>query len=129
VIVIDASVVTDWLLHGRTIVPALRGSRRQRLAAPHLLDAEVTHALRRQVLTGRMAAQRAHAALRILMASPIMRFPHTRLLSRALELRDNATAYDALYLALAEILEAPLLTRDTALAKVPGVRVPVEVLP
>jgi predicted nucleic acid-binding protein len=63
------------------------------------------------------------------MASPIMRFPHTRLLSRALELRDNATAYDALYLALAETLEAPLLTRDTALAKVPGVRVAVEVLP
>jgi predicted nucleic acid-binding protein len=75
-----------------------------------------------------MAAQRALAALRVFMSSPITRFPHTRLLPRALELRDNATAYDALYLALAETLHATLLTRDAALALVPGVRAKVEVL-
>ena len=127
-IVIDASVITDWLVRGRNLSIGLIEGGGERFAAPHLLDAEVCHALRRHVLTRQSTAERARAALRVLMASPIRRFPHTRLLPRALELRDNATAYDALYLALAETLDAPLLTRDAALARIPGVRARVEVM-
>lgn len=129
-IVIDASVVTEWLIRGRSISSAAIEGGPEQLAAPHLLDAEVCHALRRHVLIGLSTAERARAALRVLMASPIRRFPHAHLLPRAfqLQLRDNATAYDALYLALAETLDARLLTRDAALARVPGVRARVEVL-
>jgi predicted nucleic acid-binding protein len=61
------------------------------------------------------------------MVLPIERYPHTELLPRAFSLRDNATIYDALYLALAEALRATLLTRDHALAMVPGIDISIEV--
>jgi predicted nucleic acid-binding protein len=98
------------------------------LAAPHLLDAEVGHVIRRHTLVGIISTVRAKRALEDFAAIPIDRYPHTSLLPRAFSLRDNATMYDALYLALAETLDATFLTRDAALAGVPGVAARVEVI-
>lgn len=129
-VVVDASVMADWLIRGGALglaEPPVEGDR-EGLAAPHLLDAEVGHALRGQVLCGNMSSERAREGLHVLLRVPIERYGHRRLLPRAFELRDNATFYDALYLALAEALEATLWTRDAALAKVPGVAAKVEVL-
>jgi predicted nucleic acid-binding protein len=130
-IVIDASVAVHWLLR----LPAggsgdfrkvLRGD--ERLAAPFLIDAEVGHAIRRQVLAGEVSFRRAREGLEDYVLTPMQRFPHTPFLQRAFELRDNATFYDALYVALAEALRAPLLTLDRALARTPGVHTSIELL-
>jgi predicted nucleic acid-binding protein len=130
-IVVDASVVVDLLLD--RVSPSARPRTRLEalappLAAPHLLDAEVGHVLRRTVLRGKLPASLALAALDDLAALQIERFDHSPLLTRAFELRDNASFYDALYLALAEILGATFLTRDRALARVPGVEAQIEVV-
>ncbi|MGH6916678.1 MAG: type II toxin-antitoxin system VapC family toxin [Geminicoccaceae bacterium] len=125
---VDASVVAHWLLTDQPLrLPMTLGADAD-LAAPHLIDAEVAHAIRRHLLTGLISVDRAEIALQDLMVLPVERYPHTRLLRRAFALRDNATIYDALYLALAEALGTTLLTRDKALTTVPGVDVPVEVV-
>lgn len=130
-IVVDASVIVDVVLDQ----PPVSGTVQRRLAresappaAPHLIDAEVAHVLRRSVLRGLVPSTTAAAALDDLAALGIERHPHGRLLRRAFALRDNASIYDALYLALAEALEATLVTRDAALAKVPGIAAKVDVL-
>lgn len=130
-IVLDASVVIDLLLDTRGAADAIRERVRadaKGLAAPHLLDAEVGQVLRRFVLAGQLLPERAEDALQDLADLPLIRHAHGPLLGRAFELRDNATIYDGLYLALAEGLEAPLLTRDSALASAPGHRARVEVV-
>jgi predicted nucleic acid-binding protein len=122
VIVVDASVLVDVLLHiGPTDV------LKQRLLAagetahvPHLIDLEVTQVLRRRTVGGRMAASRGRMAIDDLAALPLLRHPHDQLLPRVWELRHNMSAYDAVYVALAEYLGAPLLTRDRRLANAPG---------
>jgi predicted nucleic acid-binding protein len=130
IVVIDSSVVSHWLLTTRTPTLALvqQFAGEESLAAPHLLDAEVGHVIRRHALTGMVSTRRALIALEDYLALPIDRYPHTHLLPRAFELRDNATMYDAIYLALAEVLKATLLTRDRRLAHVPGVRAQVDVV-
>jgi predicted nucleic acid-binding protein len=120
-IVLDASVVVEMLLElprARAIRARLEraGGDALELAAPQLLDAQVAQVLCRLVLHDRVRLARAQAALEDLAALPITRHPHLPLLPRAFALRDHATVYDALYLALAEILEAVLLTADPALA-------------
>ena len=75
-----------------------------------------------------MSLAGASTALGDLQSLPITRFAHGPLMARAFDLRRNATIYDALYLVLAEAIGAPLVTRDSALAKVPGHRAAVEVL-
>jgi predicted nucleic acid-binding protein len=92
------------------------------------MDAEVAHVVRRHVLRGELASAAAEAALADLVTMRIERHSHLPLVQRAFELRDNATIYDALYLTLAEILGATLLTRDAGLARVPGVSAAVEVI-
>jgi predicted nucleic acid-binding protein len=129
IIVVDASVLGHWLLTTRPphlLLEQFTGDAS--MSAPHLIDAEVGHLLRRHTLVGTLSAARARVALEDFLTLPIERFPHTALLPRAFELRDNATIYDALYLSLAEVLEAPLLTRDRRLARVPGVAARVEVV-
>ena len=130
-IVVDASIVVDLLLdHETTAEPIwkrFRGARGQ-LAAPHLIDAEVTQVLRRFVLQHKLEAGRAMQAIEDFLALPITRYAHAPFLARAFALRDNVTAYDALYLVLAESLDAPLLTRDAALAHVPGHDAKVEII-
>ena len=128
----DASVVVEFLLRPRA--PAaieLRGhiGQGQLIFAPHLLDAEVVQTLRRFSLRRELTVTRAREALDDLVRLPIRRFAHTRLLHRAFELRDNVTVYDGLYLALAEALDVPLLSCDSAMANVPGCTASVEILP
>jgi predicted nucleic acid-binding protein len=89
---------------------------RQTLHAPHLLDVEVAQVLRRYVAIGDIDAQRGAEALADLADFPIRRYPHDFLLTRVWNLRSNFTACDAVYVALAEALEARLLTRDQRLA-------------
>lgn len=128
-IVVDASAVLEVLLQterGRSIEGRLFGG--ELLNAPHLLDLEVAQVLRRYVLRGGLSAERAEGALRDLSDLRIERYPHQLFLGRIWELRSNVTAYDAAYLALAEALDAPLLTMDRRLAGVPGCGAAVEVV-
>jgi len=120
----------EWLLHSSA---GLRIDRRilrsgETLHAPHLLDAEVAQVLRRYVATGILVARRAEEALQDLLDLRIRRYGHTPLLRRVWELRDNLTAYDALYVSLAEALGATLLTRDARLASAPGHRARIQVI-
>ena len=89
---------------------------------------KLPHVVRRHVLRGELASAAGELALADLLTMPIERHSHLPLVQRAFEFRDNATIYDALYLALAELLEATLLTRDAGLARVPGVSAAVEVI-
>jgi len=100
----------------------------EELAAPELVDLEVTSALRKAVSRRRLPQRRAVLALRDLQLLPINRVSHLPLLGRIWELRGNVTVYDAAYVALAEILGAALLTADKRLEQAHGVRCVVELL-
>jgi predicted nucleic acid-binding protein len=127
--VVDASVVVHALADatplGQRARPALRELS---LSAPHVLDLEVTAAVRRAHLRGALSEQDARQALADLAKMPITRHQHTALLNRCWELRDNVKTYDAAYIALAEALGVPLLTADARLASAPGIRCEVELL-
>ena len=130
-IIADASVVVDMFIgRGGVAGDELRErlAREESVSAPHLLDAEVAQALRRLSMQREMTARRATTSLRELALLPITRYAHGWLLPRAFELRDNVTIYDGLYLALAEALDAPLLTSDMVLSDVPGCHATVEIL-
>ncbi|MDE0652844.1 MAG: type II toxin-antitoxin system VapC family toxin [bacterium] len=131
-IVADASVVAELLLRsggpaGRSLADRLAG--REAVCAPHLVDVELGQVVRRFVLRREMSVARASAALEDLADLPIRRFPHSELLPRAFAMRSNVTVYDGIYLALAEALDAPLLSCDASLAEVPGCNAVVEILP
>ena len=129
-IVVDASVVVEFLLRsdaGGHAKERLFGSRAT-LHAPHLLDLEVAQVLRRHNSAGELDAERGRGAMDDLAALPINRYPHGLLLMRVWELRANLTAYDAAYVALAEVLRAPLLTCDRRLARAPGHNARIEIL-
>ena len=118
-IVIDASALLDVLLRTSSAQAAetrLFEQPRQTLHAPHLLDVEVAQVLRRYAAMGEIDDQRGAEALADLADFPIRRYPHDFLLTRVWTLRNNFTAYDAVYVALAEALNARLLTRDQRLA-------------
>jgi len=122
VIVVDASAVLEVLLRtpvGPRVAERLFGDD-ETLHAPHLLDLEVAQVLRRYSLAGQLDSARGLQALEDLAAFPLNRYPHDLFLARIWELRHNLTAYDAAYVALAEALAAPLLTRDAALASAAG---------
>jgi predicted nucleic acid-binding protein len=125
--VVDASAVLEVLLQTDA---AARVSQRifapgETLHVPHLLDVEIAQVLRRYTLAGVVSAARGAQALADLRDLPLQRYPHSVLLPRVWQLRHNLTAYDGVYLALAEALDAPLVTRDRALAAVGGARVEV----
>jgi predicted nucleic acid-binding protein len=130
VIVVDASAVLDLLL--RTVAAAQVESRlfepSQTLHAPHLLDLEIAQVVRRYERAGHLTAERGAEALADYAALPIRRYPHTLLLERIWELRANLTAYDGAYVALAEALAAPLVTRDKRLAAARGHRAVIELV-
>jgi predicted nucleic acid-binding protein len=101
--------------------------RGEEIAAPHLIDIEVTSVLRRSVLSGTVTGQRAAQALQDLADLAIERVACTALLPRIWELRGNYTSYDACYVAVAELFHAPLLTYDARMAGAPGARCAFEV--
>ncbi len=121
-IVLDASALIEWLLRtpsGRLLAKQVISSG-ETLHAPHLVDVEVAQVLRRYTLAGSLEADRAKFALQDLADLRLSRYPHTPLMTRVWQLRGNLTAYDAVYVALAEELNATLMTRDRKLASAPG---------
>ena len=128
-LVVDASVMAVALVDdGRDGEAARARLRGEDLAAPEILDLEVLSVLRRYVDRGTVRARAANAAVVDLMRAPIARSSHRALGARCWELRANLTPYDAAYVALAELLDAPLVTGDARLAGAPGVRCEVDVL-
>jgi len=130
VIVVDASAALEVLLN----TPAA-GAIAERLFdpgetlhAPHLLDVEVLQVLRRHARSGVLGPRRGLEAVGDLLDWPLTRYPHHVFGSRIWELRDNLTAYDAAYVALAEALGAPLVTRDRRLAASAGHAATIELL-
>jgi len=130
VIVVDASAALELLLGTGRGARWQKGLARgtERLCAPELLDVEVLHVLRRYERAGELSGIRARSALTDLADLPLHRYSHVPLLPRMWELRANLTVYDAAYVALAELLEAPLVTADEKLASSPGHRARIEVL-
>jgi len=129
-IVVDASAVVEALL--RTAVASGLRRRlfdpRQTLHAPHLIDVEVAQVVRRYAASGQIDDHRGRAALGDLADLPMHRHSHDVLLPRIWSLRANLTAYDAVYVALAEALDAPLLTCDRRLAGAAGHQAMIELV-
>lgn len=121
-IVVDASVVIEILLQTNdgVVIGGRLLDRQEPFHAPHLIDVEVSQVLRRFVLRGELHADRARQALDVLAAFPLRRYAHEPLLERMWAHRENLTAYDAAYVALAEGLRTKLVTRDARLAAAPG---------
>jgi len=129
-IVVDASALIEVLLRtpaARTVENHLFAPG-QTLHAPHLLDIEVAQVIRRYAAKGEIDGERGRAALADLHDFPLQRYPHDFLLPRVWDLRNNLTAYDAVYVALAEALDAVLLTRDQRLAAAAAHHAGVELL-
>jgi predicted nucleic acid-binding protein len=128
VIVLDASALLEVLLQTarRGAIETRLFDRSETLHCPHLLDVEVAQVIRRFERAREIEAERAQAAIDDLMAFPVRRHSHNFLLPRIWELRANFTAYDAVYVALAELLDATLLTHDRRLAAAARRYVPVE---
>jgi predicted nucleic acid-binding protein len=126
VIVADASAVVAALLNDG---PARQSLSSQPVHAPHPLDGEVLSVLRRLNLAGRLDQHLAEAMLETLAQLGIRRHGCTALLFRIWSLRENLTAYDATYVALAEALGCPLLSADRRLAGAAGVRCAIHLLP
>jgi len=122
VIVVDASALLEILLRtpaaeaveDRLFAPG------ETLHAPHLLDVEAAQVIRRYTASGEIDGERGRLALDDLADFPLRRYSHDFLLPRIWSLRKNLTGYDAVYIALAEVLDVPLLTRDRRLAASPG---------
>jgi predicted nucleic acid-binding protein len=129
-IVVDASAMLEALLRtpAASAVERRLFQRSETLHAPHLIDVEVAQVVRRYAANREISGERGRMALADLADLPLRRYPHDFLLPRVWDLRNNLTAYDAVYVALAEALEAPLLTRDKRLAVAPGHHARIELL-
>lgn len=116
---VDASAVVLGLLNDGD---ARANLSEEAIVCPHLVDSEVAHALRSQVLRGEVEADAATRAIEVWARLGIERVGVSGLLGRIWELRANLSAYDATYVAVAEALEVSLLTADGRLARAPGPR-------
>ena len=125
-IVVDASAAVSALLNAG---PARQALAEEQLHAPHLIDPEVANALRRGVVARRIESGDAWTALDRWRRLGMSRYAVFHLLERVWELRENLSAYDASYVALAESLDCTLLTADVRLGLSPGLRCPVTVVP
>jgi predicted nucleic acid-binding protein len=120
VIVVDASAVVEVVGYRRLEALQQRLDRGDTLHAPHVLDVEVTHAVRGLVARGELSLDGAFLARRDAAEMRMTLYPHALLLERAWQLRDTLSTYDAVYIALAELLPAPLVTCDARLARSSG---------
>ena len=125
-IVLDASAALAGLLNDGTARASLAA---EQVHTPHLVDSEVASGLRRHVATGLIAAEEGWAALDVWRRLGLTRHATHDLLERVWELRDNLSAYDAGYVALAEALGCPLVTADARISRAPGLECPVTVVP
>jgi predicted nucleic acid-binding protein len=120
--VIDASTTVEILLRTSAGIGALNrlAAEPDDMVAPHLIDIEVAHALRRMVLLRKLSLADAEFAVVTLPQLHIERYPHLVLLPRIWQLRDSLSAYDAAYVALAELVDQPLFTFDAKLGRSHG---------
>lgn len=125
-IVVDASAAISALLRGAEARGELAA---QQLHVPHLVDSEVASGLRRLLAARQLDADAGSHVLRVWQRLAMTRYPVTALLARVWELRENVSAYDASYVALAEALGCSLLTADARLAHAPGIPCAVTVVP
>ena len=127
-IVADASALVDYLLRTRSGIEAERilTAPGVDLQVPALCDVEVAAALRGLLVGHAMTVERCEQAVAAYVDLPLTRHGHTALLPRVLHLRENMSAYDATYAALAERLDAPFLTSDRRLARAVTVHTTVE---
>ncbi len=125
-IVVDASAALAALLNAGPARRALAGAQ---LHAPHLVDSEIAHALRRRVMAQQLLADAAWTALDSWRHLGITRYAVFSLLDRVWELRENLSAYDASYVALAELLDCCLLTADARLSRASGINCAITVVP
>jgi predicted nucleic acid-binding protein len=126
VIVVDASAALAALLNAGAARCAIA---HEQLHAPHLIDSEVANALRRAIAAQRLDEQSAWAALNAWRRLGMTRYPGHSLLNRIWEHRHNLSAYDATYVALAELLDCSLLTADARLGRAAGIACPITVVP
>jgi predicted nucleic acid-binding protein len=132
--VLDASAAVDALLNVQPNAMQIQerikqedsGDLRENLHVPHLFGVEVLHALRRLILTGHLSETRANRAVNAMLNMRLARYPHEPFAGRIWELKDNVSAYDAAYVALAEALDAPLITTDRRLAQASAHKAKVE---
>lgn len=125
-IVVDASAALAALLNNG---PARRALGSEQLHAPHLIDPEVANGLRRRVAAEHLTAGQGRAALNTLQRLGMTRYPTFPLLHRVWDLRDNLSAYDACYVALAELLDCALLTADARMSRATAIRCAITVVP
>ena len=129
-IVLDASAAAELLLGtepGHQVAELIRNPD-ETIHAPHLLTVEVASVVRRIVASGDVTPADGLRALHELLALGVEFYPHDLLLERIFALRANLTAYDAAYVALAEGLNAVLVTTDAKLAGAPGHRARVRLI-
>jgi predicted nucleic acid-binding protein len=126
-LVVDSSAILEALA-AHDPAPGLieRLAKDGDLHVPHLIDTEILHALRRMLRRGQISEERAYDARTDLAELMLVRYPHEPLNDRVWELRENLTAYDATFVALAEALDVPLVTCDARLADAPGHRARIE---
>jgi predicted nucleic acid-binding protein len=129
-LIVDAGTLYEVVARRRR-APAIRQRLRQdtEYAAPHVIDVEVLGVIRREFFFGALDQTAARIAIQDLREWPGERFGHGALLERAWQLRENVRGWDAMYVALAEALQATLLTTDARLARVSGVYCTIEIAP